>query len=238
MKTIKENVKRWKLAITLPMLISMAVIVSCNDEVMQDVDTVMKSATQLPTPDNLKKDMNDLQMLYPDADFVYMEAEGNSKDAISNLKDIDPMSIALVRNYNEENKVGFILNLNGPIQNRPDKNGVYVVVEDGSKPEGGIQAFYERIKENLQYPTQAKKLGVEGRVYIQFVVNETGQLEDIKTVKGIGAGCDKAAMEALAISGSWSVPMVKGKAVKQRIILPITFALGSDNSEDNNHSKE
>ena len=58
---------------------------------------------------------------------------------------------------------------------------------------GGISGFYRYISENMIYPKSARSTGVQGKVYIEFVVTENGEVKDVRTVKGIGGGCDAEA---------------------------------------------
>jgi protein TonB len=67
---------------------------------------------------------------------------------------------------------------------------------------------------------------VEGRVFLQFVVNKDGSLTDIKVVKGIGAGCDEEAIRVLKSAPRWSPGKQRGVPVRQRMVLPLTFKLG------------
>ena len=55
---------------------------------------------------------------------------------------------------------------------------------------GGLEAWGKYLQENMKYPEQAQRLGVQGRVFVQFIVEKNGELSDIHVVKGIGAGCD------------------------------------------------
>lgn len=237
--TIKERVKSWKMALTLPALLSMAIIVSCNDEVMQDIDTVMETASQMQVPDNLKADYNSLLAKYPTADIVYMEAAIEAEDELEKLKDIDPNSIMSLHVFKDtENKrVGIFLDKSGNFQKLKQHDPAasleaFTIVDEPAMPEGGYQAFYERLGARLKYPQQARKLGVQGKVYVQFIVNEVGEITEVTAVKGIGAGCDQAAIDAVKASSKWSAPKQKGTAVKQRIILPIAFSLGDQENEE------
>lgn len=233
--TIKEKVKSWKMALTLPALLSMAIIVSCNDEVMQDIDTVMETATQMEVPANLMDEYKELVVKYPKSDFVYMEVDANSKEELQNLQDIDPKSIASMHVMKDEGKIGMFLDRSGYFQQMKQLNSageVFTIVDEPAMPEGGYQAFYERLSVRLKYPQQARKLGVQGKVYVQFIVDKTGELTEITVVKGIGAGCDQAAIDAVSASSTWSAPKQRGIAVKQRIILPITFSLGDTESDE------
>ncbi len=103
---------------------------------------------------------------------------------------------------------------------------VFLVVEDPATPPGGYPAFYEYIAKNLKYPAQARRMGIEGKVFVQFVVDTNGALTEVQAVKGIGAGCDEEAVRVIKGAPKWSPPKQRGKAVKQRIIVPIVFQLG------------
>lgn len=103
--------------------------------------------------------------------------------------------------------------------------GVYDQVEVLPDPSGGMTEFYQWIAGNMKYPTQARKDGVEGKVFIQFIVDETGQLTEVKSIKGIGAGCDAEAVRVMKSAAKWTPGLVDNKPVKVRMILPITFKL-------------
>lgn len=103
---------------------------------------------------------------------------------------------------------------------------IFQIVEDPAMPPGGYAAFYEFVQKKMKYPAQARRMGIEGKVYVQFVVDTDGSLTDVKAVKGIGAGCDEEAVRVIKLAPKWSPPKQRGKPVKQRIILPITFKLG------------
>lgn len=60
-------------------------------------------------------------------------------------------------------------------------------------PVGGIQEIYKHVV----YPSKAKKVGVQGKVYVLAFINENGDVDDVKVVRGIGAGCDEAAIDAI-----------------------------------------
>lgn len=77
----------------------------------------------------------------------------------------------------------------------------------------------------MKYQNQARRMGIEGRVFVQFVVDKDGQLTEIKAVKGIGAGCDEEAVRVLKSAPKWKPGKQRGRPVKVRMILPITFKL-------------
>lgn len=103
---------------------------------------------------------------------------------------------------------------------------IFTVVEETATPKGGMQAFYEYIGKKLKYPAQARRMGTEGKVFVQFVINKDGSISDVVAIKGIGAGCDEEAVRIIQSSPAWSPGKQRGKSVKQRMVLPITFKLG------------
>lgn len=103
---------------------------------------------------------------------------------------------------------------------------IFRVVDVPASPPGGYQKLYEFIARSLRYPAKARRTGIEGKVYVQFVVDKSGEITEVMVVKGIGGGCDEEAIRVMNLAPNWSPPMQEGKPVKQRIILPITFRLG------------
>jgi len=102
---------------------------------------------------------------------------------------------------------------------------VFLVVEEPATPKGGYQAFYEYIARKMRYPSQARRMGIEGRVFVQFVVDRDGSLTDIKVVKGIGAGCDEEALRIVKSAPKWNPPKQRGQPVQQRVMVRIVFQL-------------
>ncbi len=89
----------------------------------------------------------------------------------------------------------------------------------------------EYLYKNLKYPAIARENGVEGRVYIQFVVEKNGKITDGKIVRDIGAGCGEAALKVVNnmnnLAQSWTPGKQRGKAVRVLFTLPVTFKLES-----------
>ena len=73
----------------------------------------------------------------------------------------------------------------------------FFIVEHMPAPAEGFEAFYQALGKKLKYPAQARRMGIEGKVYVQFLVDKDGTLTDFKILKGIGAGCDEEALRVL-----------------------------------------
>lgn len=97
---------------------------------------------------------------------------------------------------------------------------VFVVVEEMPKIVGGMAALYE----HLVYPEMARRAGVEGTVVVQFVVDETGAVMEPKVLKGLGAGLDELAVEAVK-KVRFTPGRQRGKSVSVRMSVPIVFRL-------------
>jgi periplasmic protein TonB len=102
---------------------------------------------------------------------------------------------------------------------------VMITVDEHPKPKRGMEGFYQWFAQKAKYPIEARKMGIEGRVYVQFVVEEDGSLSNIKVVQGIGGGCDEETVRVLSTSPKWIPAKSKGKTVKCRVRLPFAFRL-------------
>lgn len=106
-----------------------------------------------------------------------------------------------------------------------DPNEVFTIVEEGAGPVGGMSAFNEFLAKNMVYPRQASRMGVEGKVFVQFVVERDGSITNVQAIKGIGAGCDEEAVRVVKLAPKWKPGKQRGKPVRQKMILPINFTM-------------
>jgi TonB family protein len=108
----------------------------------------------------------------------------------------------------------------------PDlQDTVYAFAEVPATYQGGMPAFYRGVSKSLTYPKYSRRKGIEGKVFIQFIIGKDGALANPKVIKGIGGGCDEAALEACLKQRGWLPGRNKGKPVKTRMTLPIIFKL-------------
>lgn len=111
-------------------------------------------------------------------------------------------------------------------EEKEDPNLIFTVVEETAAPIGGMPAFYEYVGKKMKYPAQAKRMGIEGKVFVEFVIEKDGTITDVKAIKGIGAGCDEEAVRVLQAAPKWKPGKQRGKPVRQKMVLPIQFKLG------------
>ncbi|HEY9488554.1 MAG TPA: TonB family protein [Chryseosolibacter sp.] len=106
-----------------------------------------------------------------------------------------------------------------------DDNKIFTVVEQQPEFQGGYEAMMNFIKKNMRYPASARRMGVDGTVYVSFVVSKDGSISEVKTIRGISADCDKEAMRVVSMMPSWRPGKQNGKPVFVRFVLPIKFKL-------------
>lgn len=109
---------------------------------------------------------------------------------------------------------------------------VYLITEVMPEPEGGMEAFTQYLSKELKYPTKAKRLGVEGKVFLKFIVEKNGILSNIEIAKGIGSGCDEEAIRLIEACNDpssnaprWSSGKQRGRKVRVQYTIPIHFKL-------------
>jgi len=101
-------------------------------------------------------------------------------------------------------------------------------VEKEPEYKGGMEQFYVDVNSKIHYPIISRIKRAQGNVFVQFVVNKEGKLEDVKVVKGIEKRCDQVAADAVkSTSGKWIPGEEDGKPVKVRMVLPLTFNLNA-----------
>lgn len=100
-----------------------------------------------------------------------------------------------------------------------------IVAEFPPQFPGGEQEMYRFISENLKYPIVDQEMGNQGRVIVRFVVSKTGEVTDLKLLKGISPGCDKEAMRVIKSMPKWIPGKQQGNPVPVYFTLPIVFTL-------------
>jgi TonB family protein len=102
---------------------------------------------------------------------------------------------------------------------------IYTIVEEMPSFPGGDAARNKFLSHNIVYPTQAAVNGIQGTVYLSFIVNTDGKIEDVKILRGIGAGCDEEAMRVANLMPRWKPGKQNGKIVNVFYTMPVDFKL-------------
>ena len=101
---------------------------------------------------------------------------------------------------------------------------VYVVVEQVAEFPGGEEALYKYLKDNIVYPNIARQTGIEGKVYIRFVVEKDGSISNVKVMRDIGGGCGEEAMRVVKSMPKWKPAKQQTRTVRSEFNLPVNFS--------------
>ena len=146
--------------------------------------------------------------------------------AVEDVEDIEEeIEINLDIEMTEETTIEQVIETDVGDVEEEETEEIFVIVEDSPEPKGGMAAFYSYVGDNIKYPRQAQALNIEGRVFVQFVVNKDGKLTDIEVVRGIGGGCDEEAIRILKNAPAWKPGKQRGRPVRVKMVLPITFKI-------------
>ncbi len=102
---------------------------------------------------------------------------------------------------------------------------IFTIVEEMPGFPGGEGELFKFLGENIKYPAMAKDAGISGIVYVTFVVMETGKIDNVKVLRGIGGGCDEEAISVVKRMPQWKAGKQRGKPVRVQFNLPIRFTL-------------
>lgn len=104
---------------------------------------------------------------------------------------------------------------------------VFTVVEEMPEFPGGPEKMLNFIGQHIRYPNVARDNGIQGRVFVNFVVEYDGSVSSVKVLRGIGGGCDEEAARVIASMPRWKPGKQGGKAVAVMVNSPISFRLGT-----------
>lgn len=102
---------------------------------------------------------------------------------------------------------------------------VFTIVEEMPGYPGGDAKMYEYLGKNIKYPQIARESSIQGRVFVNFVVEPDGSVTNVKVLRGIGGGCDEEAMRVIKSLPKWKPGKQRGKAVRVSYQIPVFFKL-------------
>ena len=102
---------------------------------------------------------------------------------------------------------------------------IFTVVESMPEFPGGMGTLMTYLAKHIKYPPLAKESGIQGKVFINFVVEPDGSISNVKVLRGIGGGCDEEAVRVVKNMPKWKPGMQRGKPVRVSFNLPVKFTL-------------
>ena len=111
------------------------------------------------------------------------------------------------------------------VSQKDQKEEPFDVVEDMPAFPGGMEAMIQFISNNIQYPADAQKQKVDGRVLVNFVVEKDGSITEVKVIKPTFPSLDAEAVRVVKAMPKWKPGYQKGQAVRVQFTMPINFSL-------------
>jgi len=108
---------------------------------------------------------------------------------------------------------------------QPQQAEIFTVVEEQPGYPGGEESRIKFLTDNIKYPEEAKELGIQGKVFVTFVVEIDGSITDVRVLRGIGGGCDEEAIRVVKAMPRWVPGKQRGVPVRVQFNLPIKFTL-------------
>lgn len=111
------------------------------------------------------------------------------------------------------------------VEAAPVEEQIFQVVEQNPEFPGGLGALGQYLGKNIKYPAAASRANVSGKVFLTFVVNTDGSIQDVSVLKGLGFGCDEEAMRVIKGMPKWKPGKQSGRNVRVKYNLPVSFVL-------------
>ncbi len=170
----------------------------------------VKSTTFVVVPD----EKVDIEYTPPTVD--QLEVANPGQETIAGEDGLDIIAPTVVESGSAVGKV---------VEIEPEATKEFLFVEQNPEFLGGNAAMASFLQKNLKYPSPAVRANIQGRVFVQFTVGSDGKIENVKSIKGIGFGCDEEAERVVKLMPDWNPGKQAGRAVRVRYTLPIAFQL-------------
>jgi periplasmic protein TonB len=106
-----------------------------------------------------------------------------------------------------------------------DENYIFEIVEENPEFPGGNEAMMKYLRDNTRYPVIAREAGIQGTVFVTFVVERDGSVTNVSVLRGIGGGCDEEAVRVVRSMPKWKPGKQRNQPVRVQYRMPIRFVL-------------
>jgi TonB family protein len=238
-RTLKHKVKQWKTFMVFLFVSGLFLGIACQDQIASEINEVSKTTTIAGDfPDYLKPEVERIMKENPGIKLMYVEAESMNAEKIKSLNNED----ILYRNYEkhfaqdgslQSERVGLIVRTGGTLSKLAEatksEDDVFLVAEEPASPQIGVTGFYEAVKKEVNYPAEAIQHGIEGRVFVEFIVELDGTLSNYRVLRGISSDCDAEAVRAIkAANLKWNPAKQRGVPVRSKFVMPVLFSLDNN----------
>ena len=102
---------------------------------------------------------------------------------------------------------------------------IFTIVEEMPDFPGGMAKLADYLAKNIKYPQMARESGIQGRVFVNFVIEPDGSVSNVNVMRSLGGGCDEEAIRVVKSMPKWKPGKQRGKPVRVSYILPVNFKL-------------
>ncbi len=172
-----------------------------------------------------------LEDLPPITEMKKPEPKINNQN-ISILKVVDKITkteteLDPIDNFNENKPNDPFFHFKNEPEPEIESDEIFKVVETEPSFVNGELARIDFLRKNISYPQLAREAGIQGSVYVTFVIEKNGSVTDVKILRGIGGGCDEEACRVIKAMPRWNPGLQRGKAVRVQFNMPIRFVLSN-----------
>lgn len=197
-------------------------------EIIVDVDVVNIETPELPKMEEILPPPPQEQVIQQATQaFNQMVAQNDISVTNDDITTIDDLQNKVISNFTNDNpNTGENPIITNVISEPAVKKDDFILFPS-QMPEyvGGSIAMMRWLGENIEYPRYARDRGIEGTVYVSFIINTDGSISDATVVKGIGFGCDEEAIRAIMDMKKWIPGKQNSNPVRVKTTIPIKFEL-------------
>ena len=194
------------------------------EDQVQEKDIIREETAPPPPP--LKSTIQFTAPEIVDAEDIKEDEEMKSQDELAESK--VQISIANVDGTDDEHGIDIAdLEQHKVIAEVVDEK-IYDFVEQQAGFPGGEEALRKFLKDNMTYPAVAQENGIQGKVFLKFVVNKSGEVSDIQVIRSIDSSLDKEAIRVVKLMPKWVPGKQNGQAVNVYFTLPVSFVLSNN----------
>ena len=106
-----------------------------------------------------------------------------------------------------------------------ETSGPKIFAEQMPEYVGGTDAMRKFLQKKLKYPPQSRRLGIQGTVFVQFVITKNGVVSDVEVLRGISEDCDREAVRVISMMPPWQAARHNQTPVAVRMVLPVKFEM-------------
>lgn len=227
MRTIKSNIKTWKIAACMLMIPLLFFVIACQDQLgNENQDSKNLPAEAASKFETFKKN-------HAGETFI-VEYDKNANQKLAQLENkygkATHLELFTITDKGEQRSFTMLqyagVNTdNVAQQSLSQSDQVFTVVEQSPEFPGGFDALVSFLQGNLRYPESAKDKKIEGTTYISFVVEKDGGISEAQVVKGFDAACDAEALRVVKEFPKWTAGKQNGEVVRTRFVVPIKYKL-------------